>query len=279
MSTRHAIARRVRLTVVAAIVAGLSVPGAATAWHDDRQRATDYAAESLGDDEIRLGLWRSGYGFTDWIQVETVLPLWTLRMANAEGKMVLRIDEAWSYAISIGFVAWNLQDVPGADIEEKVTLFSVPIGVTVSWRAGDFTLSPGVRYVPVWLAGEGDADSSDLDALGAYTTLSAQLALEWRLTRSFALVLEGRLLLAEAIVANGSSTTRIDDDTTVVVHGSGEVDLDQDFRGYATLSGFWSCAHFNLRLGLGYGNPVIPALGTFLPSPIPVPEFDLFWRF
>jgi hypothetical protein len=65
----------------------------------------------------------------------------------------------------------------------------------------------------------------------------------------------------------------------VVVNGSSEVDLQQDLRGYGTLSAFWSYDHFNLRLGLGYGNPVVPTLGTFLTAVTPVPEFDLFWRF
>lgn len=256
----------------------LSAP-AAHAWHDSLQRSTDYTAETLGDDEIRLGLWRSGYGFTDWIQIETVAPLWALRLANAEGKMALRIDDAWSYAFSLGFVAWNLKDTPGTEVEQNLTLFSLPIAATLSWRADDFTLSTTARYVPVWLGGEGEADDSDLEALGAYSTLSAGLAAEWRLTRSFALVLEGRMLVFEVIVANASTRTEIDDDTTVVVHGSSEVDLQQDLRGYGTLSAFWSYDHFNLRLGLGYGNPVVPTLGTFVPVLIPVPELDLFWRF
>jgi hypothetical protein len=267
--------------VKALSIAGLlAFGGSAHAWVEGPHGVPDYSAHTMADGEIRLSLFRSGYAFTDWLQVETLPLLWAVRVTNFDFKASYPVSDTWTLSANLGLLAWNLANMPGASKDAAdVRLNGLPVQARSTWVLGDWGLTAGLAYTGIKVSGDADADAADLDATAAISTSQLTGAAEWRTSRSFALVLEGRLMIWEDLRADAVTTTDIDDDTVLVLHGDTQVDLQQPVRGNATLSAMWSYETFNLRLGLGYGHYSLPVFSTFLTQATVVPEFAMYWRF
>ena len=263
--------------LAAAVILGLCGP--AHAWHD-KQPATDYSASVLLDGEMRLGLFKAGFGLTDWLQLETYTVPWLLRVANLSAKAAVWRPGDWTFALELGLMSWNPKNLPGASEDAvDVPVVGVPLTAHATWHpAPELRLSGALGYT-VTKVDASDVSDADLSAVGAVSTGRAALSLEYRFGRVFAAVLEGHVMLYESIRADGSVTTELDEDTTVTTYADSDVDLGKALRGLATLSGMWSWQEFNLRVGLGYGHYRVPMISFFVPEPFVVPELALFWRF
>ncbi len=254
--------------------------GSAQGRHTPETPVTDYSAYTLQKYEMRMGLWRTEFGITEEIQAGTLQWLWLLKAKNLFFKWKFYQGEQLSLSTSGGFFWLNFKDF-GGDAPD-VLISMIPLYSTASWETGgalSYHLSAGYTVVKSDGGELTKQEQGNLDMLASVSTGILIPSLEYRTSESFALVLEGRLLLFQGAALGGVQELQIDEDTRIEIHASGEADLSGDTKGNAIFSGFWSWDSFNLRLGLGYGHFAVPTVNIFTDQVTVIPEFDLFWRF
>lgn len=254
----------------------VALAGSAFATHDVDGPVTDYSAYTLDQWEYRVGVGRNEVGLTDSLQLGVLELHFALGLPNVGGKWMAYETGNWAFAAVLRVFRF---DASRLDEENDFRIWIVPMEAVASWRTADFTWNLGLGYTSV--STDGDVSSGDNDEnLGTAFEVSVGYlhpTVEWRLGPVLALVLESRLGLYQD--AAGSTVTRLNDRTTLEVHGDADASLGTALRN-VSLSGFWSWPHFNVRAGLGYGNYSIPGANVFIPAVrFPYPELAVFWRF
>jgi hypothetical protein len=249
----------------------------ARAYHDPTsQRIVTNTAHTLQKNEFRLGIFRFDYGVVDWFTVGTYTLPWFVLAPNIQLKFRVRLGQRWAIGWRPSFLFLDL----GLFLSEGTTakLFFVPLELFVTVdvaRPVGITVSGSLNNV----FGDGNYNRDELKGAAAIANVQAAANVEWRITRSWALVLEGRYLAYQANQTVGASNIQVNDFTTLEVHGDislNTVDLQHAFS--ASLAAVLSLKTFNLRFGAGYGNFNIPGLNIVWPDRYPFPELDIFWR-
>lgn len=265
--------------LVAALVA---TARPAHAEHDDIQRITDNTAHVLRPAEWRVGLWKVQYRLPSRpVEVGTYTMYWApmlggIPLLNGHAKWTFHHGKRWTFAASLGLFYLDL-----AILDSPVTFTLVPMDVYASRRLGD-TLELALRGTYTGATIEGSYDSDEIGGLqGAVggESVQAMASLIWRRSARTAYLAELRVGQVLGVYGSTESTVRVDEHTTVDVVGG--VNATTDELAGASIAGrvHWSWQRFNLRLGLTYGNYTIGGINFMVPTAIPVPELDLYWRF
>lgn len=272
----------VRRLAPLALVATLALP-TAQARHTDTTRVTDYSAYTLDQWEWRLGPFRNEVGVFDGVHIG-IMPIYSLiRLSNFQVKWRAWQNAQWAVALRLGLIRFDSSEFrepePGQD-PLVATVF--PVDVVASYRAARSTWSFGISGNPVDASGSLNLDEAEGSAAGAYSSASLFGSWEWRWTETLAIVTETRLKLTERFTGDVVTTTRFEDGSSLEVHGLANAEVE-GAKAQATVSAYWSFNTFNLRLGGGYGNWVIPGTTIFVPEwafgRTFVAELDMYWRF
>lgn len=252
------------------------------AYHDEAP-VTAYSAATLQRWDVHAGPFRVGLGVAETVDLSTFPAFWLLKTPNLMVKwnfLGRPREEGLSVAGRLGLFTLKPQDFD-EDLDKDLRVNLVPLAFTGTWRQGDwrYNLTLGYTYVGS-NAKDLDTESVDVEGLAALSTASISPAIEWRLGRVFALVLEGHVMVYQQATAEASQTLELNEGRTKVeLFQSGEAEVAPAPLGNATVSAFWAWETFHLRVGLGYGHYNVPLLDVYLADPTLVPELDLYWRF
>ena len=269
-----------RALLVALALLGWSSPLAA--YHTEQEHVTDDTAWTLAGDKMwGLGLFKAAVGLGDRLTVGTYTLPWLARTPNAYLKWRFYAGDVFNWAVQGAFA--RLDTASFYPEEASPPVFAVgSLSLLSSLRfSSDLQLSNSLVFTGVRARGSVDSDELAGALQGGISNLQYVGALEWRWSRSTALVITGRYLLAQVLDGRTQFTARPDEYTTVEVYADADEDGLLDFRGaFSIVPAFvWSWATFNLELGLGYGNPNLPAVNFTLPGRYLIPTLDLYWTF
>ncbi|MBW2459313.1 MAG: hypothetical protein JRI68_32775 [Deltaproteobacteria bacterium] len=266
----------------AALWLATTLAGEATAWHDnpDQPQITDQNAYTLPAGQHKLGVLGVDYGIVDEFQIGTSFLAWSLLIPNAtaEWRFAETSKFAFSGAVGAAYASTRpytiaFEDWPVAD------LGIFPFELIGTFRMHqDWTWSVGAQFTTVLLSGE--YDKNDFEGAAAVSNLQGHSTIEWRVNRRAALLLHGRYLVFQTVRAGATVTLEPDEYTTITASAAGESDLLNFPHAYQIIPAVqlsWDTV--NLRLGVGYGNIIIPAINFVLPKRSLVPQLDLYWRF
>jgi hypothetical protein len=259
----------------------LSTP--AFAYHEGPQANIFQTGHALQDGEWLLGPFHAGYGAFDWLSVHTYTLPWFLGVPSLGLKSRFWGNEVWSLAASVSWVKVDLNKVgPRLEGEAQDVIFKVvPLELAASWQPRrDFLLSLALQRNQVSV--EGNYDEDGFNGAAGSTNTQWVLTGEYRLNRSWALLLRFRQLLAMEVSGTSVTTVHPDGLTTIEVHAGGGTDdvSGMKFPGVWSLTPavHYSSRYFNLEGGLVVGNWNLPLVNFMLPTRTVIPELDLYWR-
>lgn len=275
--------RRLVLVLAAAVaLAAVSSTAPARAYHDDGEQLTDGTAYTLHARDLRLGPFKVQYGVFDALTVGTYVAPWVIRMPNLHVKWRYLHQGPWTAAVQVGSYRLDvselklLNDHPGDAVITAGT-FEPSLSVRSS---EDFTLSVSLPYTVVRAEGSLDTEAFEGALSAAVDNFQATLALEYRISRTTALLLRSRYLVFQLARADGRVVLRPDDYTTIDVSAAATSSA-LDFKGaWSAVAGVaFSFDSFNLELGAGYGNWNVAPFNFVLPGKMVIPELELYWVF
>jgi hypothetical protein len=270
------------LVALVLLLAALSVDAHAYNDDDDKPQLTDRTAYTVPKGMHKIGVFSVEYGLTDDLQMITWQFWWHILAPN--GGLEWRFIKTPLYSMSASITGLYVTTRPLTLIFEDLPIADlgiVPVDLIGTWRLGkesNWSLTWGNELTPVFLAGTFD-DEAFQGAVNL-TNLQSHATLEWRVSRVVALQLHGRYLVFQNARAATEIETKPDDFTTIragAVVKSDIFDFPHAFQLVPQVHLSWET--FNLVLGLGYGNYIIPAINFYLPTRGVVPKIDLYWRF
>jgi len=267
---------------VGPLVALTSLTGSAWAWHDDPEhpQITDQNAYTVPAGMHKLGPFGVEYGLTDEWQLGTSFVAWSFLIPNAlvEWRFTETSRFAFSAALGAAYASTRPYTVVFDDwLIADLAIFPAELVGTFRMHE-DWTWSVGAQFTAVFLAGNYNED--DFEGVAAVSNLQAHTTVEWRINRRAALLLHGRYLVFQTARAGATVTLEPDEYTTITASAAGETDLFNFPHAYQIVPAVHlSWETFNLRIGVGYGNNIIPAINFVLPTRSVVPQLDLYWRF
>ena len=271
-----------RLNVAAACaLASILFCAHAEADHGNEQpQLTDETAHTVPEGMHKLGLFTVEYGIVDGFQFGTSPPLWIPLFPNASLEwrffwndwLALSVEVHGAY-LHTRTLQLFIDDLPTADIAV------VPSAINSAWLLHeDVTLHFSPRFT--WIFVDGQYDRGDFEGAAAVTNLQLTSTLEWRVSSLVALQLRGRYLVFQTATASGGATIQADEFTTVFGRAAAQSNvLDFPHAGQLVAATHLSWETFNLLVGAGFGNNVIPIINLVVQDRGLVPLLDLYWRF
>jgi hypothetical protein len=253
----------------------------AHARHTPGQDSTDDTAFVMPPGQVRLGLWKLEVGVTDGVQLGTYVVPWLawafdVNLANATVKFRLLERDAFALSLRVNalYVQKDLGDVP-------FRIWALPMELVASFRRSEAVIiHAGVTGTYMQLSGVYEPEEYGvLQGAVAANSLQAFAMLEYRMSRTTALLVHGRLIGHQTVSGNASGTFMVNERTTVDVAGHASADVPLDLGGNVGGAVHWSWDHLNLRLGASYGNYVVPAINLVIPVTLFIPEIDIYFRF
>lgn len=269
-----------RMGAAAALLV-LARSGAAAAYHSDDDHITDDTAWTLkGPKNFRLGLYKASATIADRVVLGTYLWPWLARAGNAFAKWRFLSIGPWHWAAEAGFFHLDTASFDGTG--PNAPIFTIGTATLVnSLELGDHQISNNLIGTAVKLEGEVDADTLAGTAEGGLSNLQYVAAYQYRVSRTFALVVTGRYQIFQVLGGQTSVTSSPDEYTSVELVAAASDDHVVNFRQALSVvpAVAWSWQNFNLRLGLGYGNFNVPGINFMLEQRTLIPELDLYWTF
>ena len=276
-----------RAVVFSAVLAGLG--SAAWAEHTAEEHITDESAYTLPQGEVRLGLWKVEVGAFDSLTLTTHTVPWFVLMANLGAKVRFYDKEPWALSAKLSFFNLDVNRLSkafgGGEVASEASLNIVPFEFFVSYRLRKkpLTINTGIIFTGIDINGE--LDSDDVQGAAALSNVMLTTNAEYRWTERSALVFFFRAIVLQAAEASTRFTLALDEFTTVEINGG----IDAEGDGGAALGnafqlGFayvYSSGSFNMRLGAGFGDIIVPVLNVGVPTRkrTILPELDFYWVF
>jgi len=264
--------------VFLASLVGVSSATPAAAFTDAHPQ-TDTSAETLDAAEFRLGLGRFEAGVTDTIMLGTKPLPWRFKVKNLAGKW--RFFDNGTHAVSGGIDLYWFNARDFKEDNADVTFFCFPLRATYTYRQSSaLRWHAALAYTAIGTRG-GNGSGNDFEIQGAGVVETAVLnpVFEWVVSQKWALLVDASTALFQRASAKADQEIRIDDYTTLTLHQDAAADLKSGFLGWIAGGFLYSREVFNVRFLIGYGNYPIPVVNFFVPEPIPMVDFDLWWRF
>ena len=244
---------------------------------------TDGTAHVMGHKEKRVGLYTAEFGLFDRADIGTSHLLWLAKISNAFIKVQLTSRSGYTFAVSGGAYGVNLREF--SDKNPDANFYVLNGGLHFTRRFQNWSISVNgifARTGVTEVSTDSEDDAVEIDLSGAAEGVTGLIRpnFEWRLSKTFAIVLEGHVRMFQTFRADvHQAPTRIGDRITIETFGQTEVDTADSILANGSASLFWSFDSFNLRLGLQYGHVSVPLAGFFFPEVIPLPVIDMYWRF
>ncbi|HSD88000.1 MAG TPA: hypothetical protein VLB44_10820 [Kofleriaceae bacterium] len=272
----------------------LLVPAVASA---ERGELTESSPSTLEPHEVRIGLFDVGVGLwgsklLDRFEVSSHHFVWAtwaggLPSYDVHAKFEFWREDNLSMSVGGGITSIDLRPIVSAaranDMATELAFRVVPLEGWAGYRLGGRArLTAGAVYTHVSLGGHTEAGPID-ELGGAIGTSNLELhgTGQVRLSRSWNVIVGARVLAYQAQYAQVRVAEMVgaSDQGTV----SNETRAEGDMFG---VGGAWTAnvafhlarPHFNLRLGLEYGNYHVPMINLVVPSRGWMPTFDLYWR-
>lgn len=273
---------RAKRQLALSLLLGLTVWSAAlpaAAYHSRKEPLITDNAYLLPAQSIQVGLWRVDVGVHRAITLGTYHFAWFLGLANLSVKWHLFHDEKWAGAARASVFRLDLAKLAKLGSDSNAAFWILPFELPVTRAFGErYDLSASLIYT--YLAVTGNYAPADFEGVAAASNLQLTATFDARLTRTFAMFLQGRTLLFQTLAASGSSTLTLDDYTTAEIAASAETNALDVQNGSSILAGgVLSFAYFNVRFGMGYGNWSLPAINLVLPDKRVFYDVDLYLRF
>lgn len=278
----HRGARRRGGAALACAAALFGIAEASHAYHEGDEHVVDDSAWTpRGDKRWRLSLVRLDYGLTDRLSVGTYTWPWLASTPNLNVKWQFYLGSFMQWAARASL--FRLDTAAFDPDSDDAPVFTLAVfEVSNSWSLGrKHELSHNLAYAAVRVRGEVTSDTlSGFGELGV-TNLQYVAAYELRLSKTLALLVKGRYVLAQVLDGATDVTLEPDAFTTIEIVGSGQdartLHAGRLFSIAPSLVGSWNS--FNVRAGVGYGNYNLPGINFTLESRGFFPEFDLYWKF
>ena len=257
-----------------------AVPSPASAFHSDEERWLDTTAYNLRGREFRLGMLKWSAGIIDQVTISMYTLPW----------IITGILRGWGPNVEVQYMFYDRKGLtlslraavfygnPEQDNGVRVRYLDVPVTFATSYRINDTWSVHGDingSYANVF-AGE---TQDDQEIQGTLVASQVHLAamVELRVSKVTAFTLTGRYLpwISDAVVDGQVDASDV---STLFF------DLQFAFEDFKNAWNIVAAANFswkvvNLSVGIGYGDYFIPGMALVIPGPIPVPQFDLFFRF
>lgn len=262
------------------VAAFLSSPSHVRAFHSADEHITDDTAWTARGGTFRLGMYKTEYAFHDRFTLGTYIWPWFLRTSSLYAKWRFYDGASWGWATRFGFFRLDSSAFPQSEANAVFTV--VPIELTATYRIdADDQLHQSLVTTAVNLRGTSDTEALRGAAQSGVTNTQYVAVYEHRYSRTRALVITGRFLLAQVLRADADLVWHPDEFTTIEFHGEGSDPDSLHWRAAFSIvpSFVWSWDTFNLRLGVGYGNLNIPGVNFMLPERGVIPDVDLYWVF
>lgn len=230
---------------------------------------------------VELGLYTSGYGVADWLNVGTFETIWLLGplIGGFAGNLTAKVGAPLGRRVHLGLEGnLTLLRLNRDDTKIRGLLLPITLGASVEparWQ----NYSVAARFIDVSGKDASDFSGQEIEEVeGAAITRLFQLIghARFRATRVVAFYVRGYYQPWQQSLKL-DATSRLDARTTVRVQGEAEA---VDFVPWAALGGVhlrWGAA--NLRIGAGYGHFFIPRLGLSTPGRSVLPDLDFYARF
>ncbi|MCK6570225.1 hypothetical protein L6V77_03850 [Myxococcota bacterium] len=261
-----------------ASLVGVSSATPAAAFTDAHPQ-TDTSAETLDAAEFRLGLGRFEAGITDTVMLGTKPLAWVIKVKNLGGKWRFYDNGAHAVSAGVDLYWFNARDFDEDNAD--VTFYCFPLRATYTYRQSSaLRWHVGLSYTAIGTRGGNGGDNDvDFEGVGVVETAVLNPVFEWAVSQKWALLVDASTALFQRASANADQKTQIDAYTTLTLHQDADADLKTGFLGWIAGGFLYSREVFNLRFLLGYGNYPVPVVNFFVPEPIPMFDFDLWWRF
>lgn len=245
----------------------------------DAHPQTDTSAETLDAAEFRLGIGRFEAGITDTVMLGTKPLPWGIRIKNFGGKWRFYDDGTHAVAVGLDLLWVNAQDFDADNAD--VTVYCFPLRVAYTYRqSATLRWHAALGYTAVGLrGGSGDENDVEFQGVGVVETAVFNPVFEWVVSQKWAVLVDASTALFQRASGNADQEVSIDAYTTLTLHQDADADLKSGFLGWIAGGFLYSREVFNLRFLLGYGNYPFPVVNFFVPEPIPMFDFDLWWRF
>jgi len=277
--------RRHRSFLVVALALGVAT-GSNDAWAQARTaKPIIGTAYTLEGGELQLGIGAQAYGLVDRVTMATLLAGWILPAftdvfaPNLQFRYRFFDIHRWSLALTAGASWLRIKDANLiGTTRQTVNVLVLPVGFRVTNRATARLLSTlEATYMATGSTLQDGAVIDDFKGAVATSGLQFAAALEYPVSRSFALTLSGRVI---AFVPDSEIevTAIVDEFNQIRVRGT--LTAEDVVGSYNVIAGmaFYSKL-FRLRLGAGYGRFIIPELGFVYLETGPVIDFAAFVRF
>jgi hypothetical protein len=289
MTEQHAAGGRARpgfaghwLCCLALLTVLMSSTRTARAYHTEQEHLTDDTAWTIaGHKTWRLGLFKVAVGLGNRVTLGTYIWPWVGATPNAYLKWRFYAGDTWNWAVQAGFFRLDTAAFSPKTTDPPVfSVFSASFLQSLRLSAANH-LSNGLVITAVRAKGTVDQDTLNGAGEAGLTNIQYVGAYELRLSKSTALVVTGRYLIAQVLAANTRFTSHPDEFTTIDVVADAQDDSVVNFRGAFSVvpSIAWSWQTFNLELGLGYGHFNIPGVNFMINRRTLLPTLDLYWTF
>lgn len=261
------------------------------------KRVTDNSAFTLERGDIRLGFLRSGVGlptpsFLSGLEFSTYPIPWGalfldedtfgVQVANGQLKASRTISHRWTAALAITALYGSV----GTDVD-SASLFALPLEAYLNRDINDWLSVGGlVQYTHVSISGhtstgsENEAEEAGhyrADAVLRTSTTHLGINSELRFARWISLLSEARVTSFGRVTGEASGMFAVDENTSVEAYGEASakpLKFGYSVKGVAHLTLGWA----NLRVGLSYGNYVMPMLNMAVPVRYLMPTANLYVR-
>jgi hypothetical protein len=254
----------------------------AAAYHTEDEHITDDTAWTLkGSKNWRLGLYKTSVTIADHLELGTYLWPWVARTPSAFAKLRFLSLGPWHWAAKASFFRLDSGVFDGTGDNAPVfTVGTAELENTLELGRGH-QLSNNLVGTLVHASGQLDDDTLRGQGQAGLTNLQYVLAYEYRISRTFALVITGRYRLLQVLNGQTSFVAEPDEYTSIEVHATASDEHAVNFRNAFSIVPALACSwqSFNLRFGVGYGNYNIPGVNFMIKERTPIPELDLYWTF
>jgi len=269
-------------------LASLILVGGASAARADSE-LMEWSPSTLQPHEVRLGAGVVGLGLwgnklLDRIEIDTIPAVYGINVTGARAYDVSGKFEFWhednlSLSIGAGVTSVDLSQLLGSG-SDQLRFRVVPIEGWAGYRLNDrLRLTGGVVYTDVDLLG--GTKAGPIDELGGAigsSTVQAFASVQYRLSKSWHVIAGARVLAhqqeyVDATVASSNDMGTLSN--TTMAKGDA-IGAGRAWAG--SLAFHYAGKHYNLRLGLEYGNYQVPVLNLVSADRGIAPMFSMYWR-
>jgi hypothetical protein len=280
----------VRRTVTLAVLVGLATSLGSEAKAEqapDESRLnlrTDFTAYTRPKGRLAVGPFKAELGVIDEVTVGTYVPPWFAFtvIGTPMPNLYLKARSWWSGPLTLavrgGFLyvdGSGIADMANVDASGNATILRSELDLSLRLHPR-IRLSLGYDYTHVVAVGGGSDVATAVEGAAMTDTGTVRLFSQWQLTDVFGLTFLARYVAYQSPYATDVST----DSPGVSIEGDLTAAASSSRPRYALVPGIaFDWTHWEVYLGVGYGNFELPVVGLPTNRAWPIVDFALAFRF